>query len=128
MGRFGRKMVLALLALLLTGCPFVIGAGMGVGTYKVIQGDLVRLYRASYDRAWEAAFTTLEEMEMTVVDQEKGEAKGKIQAKRFDESPVRLMIRQKALDVTELCVRVGPVGDREKAELFHEHFRDNVFD
>ena len=128
MGRFRRKMALGVLALLLTGCPFVIGAGMGVGTYRVIQGDLARLYRASYDRAWEAALTTLEEMEMTVVDQQRGETKGKIQAKRFDDSPVRLTLRQKALDVTELRVRVGPVGDRQKGELFHEHFRNNVFD
>jgi len=128
MGRFGKEMALGLLALFLTGCPVLIGAGMGVGTYRVIQGDLARLYRASYDRAWEAALTTLAEMEMKVVDEEKGETKGKIQAKRFDDSPVRLMIRQKALDVTELRVRVGPVGDQKKAELFHEHFRDNVFD
>lgn len=128
MGRFGRKILLALLALLLTGCPFVIGAGMSVGTYRVIQGDLARLYRASYDRAWDAALVTLEEMEMTVVGEERGETEGKIQAERFDESPVRLFLKQKALDVTQVRVRIGPVGDRKKAELFHERFRDNVFD
>ncbi len=100
---------------------------MTVGTYYVIKGDLTRLYRASYDSAWEAALVTLDELEMSVVEQNKEETVGTIKAQRFDGSPVRLILKRKALDVTQLRVRIGPIGDRPKAELFHEKFRKNVF-
>jgi uncharacterized lipoprotein len=128
MDRLGKTMLLGLLSLWLAGCPVLLGAGMTAGTYHVIQGDLTRLYRAGYDRAWDAAVLTLEQMEMKVVKETRGDAKGKIEAKRYDGTPIRLMIKQKALDVTELRVRIGSVGDRAKAELFHEQFRGNVFD
>ena len=128
MHRVGKSILLLILGLFLAGCPFMVGAGMGVGAYHVMQGDLARLYRADYDTAWEAAILTLEEMEMTVVDSNKGETSGKIKAKRFDGSPVKIIVTQKALDVTRLRVRIGAVGDTAKAERFHEQFRKNVFD
>ena len=127
MDRSGKSALLLLFCLFLTGCPFLLGAGVGVGTYHVIRGDLVRLYRADYGRAWEAALSTVEEMEMEVVKTSRGETEGKIEAKRFDGSPVKVVVKQKALDVTELRVRLGAVGDKAKAERFHERFRKNVF-
>ncbi len=128
MDRFGKSMLFLLLGFCLTGCPVLLGAGMSVGTYHIVQGDLSRLYRTPYDRGWEVALLTLEEMEMTVVEKTKGETVGRIDAKRFDGSPVKIVVTQKALDVTELQVRVGPVGDRAKAEIFHERFRENLFE
>jgi len=128
MDRPGKSVFLSLLSFFLAGCAVLVGAGMGVGTYRIIQGDLSRLYRTSYDQAWDTTLLTLEEMEMTVVSETKGETKGKIEAKRFDGSPVKVVIKSKALDVTQLRVRIGAVGDRAKAEIFHEHFRENVFD
>jgi len=126
MDRVGKSVLLSILSLFLAGCAFLLGAGMAVGTYHIVQGDLARLYGVDYDRAWEAALLTLEEMEMTVVDKTKGERSGKIVAKRFDESPVRITVTQKAPDVTQLRVRIGPVGDRGEAEGFHDQFRKSV--
>lgn len=128
MYRLGKCLLILLLPFWLAGCPFFLGAGMTVGTYYVVRGDLTRLYRASYDRAWEAALETLDELEMTVVEQDRKETVGAIRAKRFDGTPVRVVLKRKALDVTQLRVRIGPVGERAKAELFHEKFRQNVFD
>lgn len=127
MDRLGKNILLALLAFCLAGCPLLIGAGAGVGVYYMVQGDLTRLYRVRYERAWDAVLLTLEEGEMTVVKADKGETEGTIEAKRFDGSPVRLALKQKALDVTELRVRIGVIGDRGKGEIFHEQFRENVF-
>lgn len=126
MDRAGKSVLLAILSLFLAGCAFLAAGGMGVGTYAIVRGDLARLYGVDSDRAWEAALLTLEEMEMTVVDKTKGERSGKIVAKRFDESPVRIIVTQKAPDVTQLRVRIGPVGDRAEAEGFHDQFRKNV--
>ena len=128
MDRLGKSILLSLLALCLAGCPVLLGAGAGVGTYYMVQGDLARLYRTSYDRAWDAALITLEEMEMRVVKETREEMEGTIEAKRFDGSPVRLVLKRKALDVTQLRVRIGPIGSRGKAEIFHERFQENVFD
>ncbi|NIO04010.1 MAG: DUF3568 family protein [Proteobacteria bacterium] len=127
MDRLGKSLLVFLFSFWLAGCPFFLGAGMTVGAYHVIKGDLTRLYRTSYDSAWEAALVTLDELEMTVVEQNKEETVGTIKAKRFDGSPVRLILKRKALDVTQLRVRIGPIGDRPKAEFFHEKFRKNVF-
>ncbi|NIO03763.1 MAG: DUF3568 family protein, partial [Proteobacteria bacterium] len=85
MDRVGKSVLLAILSLFLAGCAFLAAGGMGAGTYAIVRGDLARLYGVDYDRAWEAAFLTLEEMEMTVVDKTEGERSGKIVAKRLDE-------------------------------------------
>jgi uncharacterized lipoprotein len=128
MDRLGRSVLLSLFAFCLAGCPVLLGAGAGAGTYRLVQGDLAKLYyQAPYDTAWEAAFVTLEEMEMTVAKEDRGETEGKIEAKRFDGSPVRMILKQKSLDVTDVRVRVGVIGDRAKAELLHERFRENVY-
>ncbi|MBW2123461.1 MAG: DUF3568 family protein, partial [Deltaproteobacteria bacterium] len=87
-----------------------------------------RMYRAGYDRAWQAALRTLEDMEMRVVDQTRGETEGKIEAKRFNGAPVRVILKSKALDLTQIRVRIGAVGDRGEGEIFHERLRKNLFD
>lgn len=127
MERVAKGVLFILLAFSLAGCPFIVGGGAAVGTYYLIQGDPARPYRTSYGKAWEAANLTLEEMQMSIVREKRGETEGKIEAKRADGSPVTVWITSKASDVIELRVRIGPVGDKAKGELFHERFRKNLF-
>jgi len=127
MAQIGKSILLILLSLNLTGCPFLIGGGAAVGTMYLIQGDPTRLYRTSYEKAWQVAKSTLEEMQMSIVREKKGDTTGEIGAKRADGSPVTIWITSKALDVTEVRVRVGAIGDKGKGELFHERFQKNLF-
>ncbi len=115
--------LLCCLTMGLSGCAAVlvagVGAGAGFGTYRYVQGDLRRDYLGPMPRVWEATVATFDDLKMTPTVQEKDFFGGVVQGKLHDGTEVTATLRRQAEDSTEVGVRVGLFGDREKSQTIH---------
>jgi uncharacterized protein HemX len=60
-------------ALILSGCAALVGgAAAGAGTYVWTQGSMEREYQASLDQTYDSTVQALQEMGMTIEEQDKG--------------------------------------------------------
>jgi hypothetical protein len=110
-------------ASLLYGCVLAwVGIGVvgGIGTYKYIEGRLVRSYPIAYSRAWEITNSALENMQISISDSLDEGAQGKIEAVRKDGKKVTIKLKDMGQGVTEISIRVGILGDRAASEKIHD--------
>lgn len=119
-----RKMIILTCALsFLYGCVVAwlgIGAGVGIGTYKYIEGRLERKYPLSYSRAWHATNSALENLRISVSSSQDKGREGEIDAVRKDGKKVSITLEDEGQGVTTISVRVGLLGDRSAAEKIHD--------
>ena len=124
MARGKVKQLAALMSALffLYGCAAVllgVGAGMGIGAYKWVEGRLVREYPLSYARAWDATNTALANLRISISNSIDEGTKGNIEAVRRDGAKVSIKLKYRGQGVTSIAVRVGMFGDRLEAEKIH---------
>ncbi|MBI5675690.1 MAG: DUF3568 family protein [Nitrospirae bacterium] len=117
-----------MLALLLSsliffyGCAAVllgVGAGVGIGAYKYVEGNLSREYPVAYTKAWDASNTALANLKIGVTNSLNNGTKGTIEAVQKDGAKVVLNLKDKGQNVTSISVRAGILGDRKSAERIH---------
>ena len=117
-----RLMLLLSSLIFMYGCAAVllgVGAGVGAGAYRYMEGNLVREYPVSYTKAWDAANTTLANLKIGVTNSLNNGAKGTLEAVQKDGAKVVLNLTDKGQNVTSISVRVGILGDRKAAERIH---------
>ncbi len=123
MKRFTNLLILACSLSFLYGCAVAwlgIGAGVGIGAYKYVEGNLVRKYPLSYSRAWDATNSALENLQISISNSMDEGGKGKIEAVRKDGKKAVIKIKDEGQGVSAITVRVGMLGDRSIAEKIHE--------
>lgn len=122
------KHIKKLLVLLCTvsflyGCAAVwlgVGAGVGIGTYRWIEGRLVREYPLQFTRALDAVNTALGNLKISVSNSMNEGDKAHIDAVRRDGTKVEIKLADRGQGVTTISVRVGLFGDREAGERIHD--------
>jgi hypothetical protein len=97
-----------------------VGAGVGIGAYKYIEGRLEREYPLSYSRAWDATNSALQNLQISISNSTEGKTKGTIDAVRKDGKKVVVSLKDRGQGVTTISVRVGMFGDRSSAEKVHD--------
>ncbi len=106
------------------GCAEVLligaGAGLGIGSYKYIDGRLSVDYPLEYDRAWNAMNRTLENFQISITSSTSESGKGEIAAVRKDGKKVSIKISDQGNKITNVSVRVGTFGSREEARKIHD--------
>jgi hypothetical protein len=122
------KKVAGLLVLLfsltvLGGCELLliggVGAGLGVGTYKFIEGKLERQYPLEYNKAWDATNTALANLKISISGSLNDGIKGEIEAVTKDGIKILISLKDMGQKVTSIGVRVGTFGDRSESERIH---------
>lgn len=122
MKKRARLMLLLSSLIFFYGCAAVllgVGAGVGIGAYKYVEGNLIREYPVAYAKAWNAANAALANLKIGVTNSLNNGAKGTIEAVQKDGSKVVLNLKDKGQNVTSVSVRVGVLGDRKAAERIH---------
>lgn len=123
MGKIIRLIALLLSLTFLMGCELALigaGAGLGIGTYKYIEGSLTRDYPLDYNKAWESTNTALSNLSITVSNSVNEGVKGNIEAVRKDGTSVLINLRDRGQGVTSISIRVGAFGSRADAQRIHE--------
>jgi len=130
----GGDMVKRRLQLIALLCCFLIGlsacsrkwavigaaaAAVGAGTYYYIKGDLKRNYEAPMDKTWEATIKAVEALKLTVESQNHDALTGVIKGKMADEKSFEINLKRIGENLTEVGVRIGTFGDRERSEAIH---------
>jgi hypothetical protein len=122
-----RLSILLIGIILLSGCAAIwlgVGAGVGIGTYKYVEGNVIREYPIEYARAWDASNEALLNLKMSVTSSNDEGAKGKIEAVKQDGSKVVIKIKDKGQNVTSITVKSGLLGDAVEAENIHNEIAD----
>lgn len=96
-----------------------LGAGVGIGTYRFIEGRLSRDYPLAYASAWAATTKALENLQISTSNSMDEGISGQIEAVRRDGKKVVINLDDKGQGVTSISIRVGMVGDRDSAEQIH---------
>jgi uncharacterized lipoprotein len=110
---------LAVLLFFLTGCGAMIlagaGAAAGIAGYKYSQGALTVIYKAPFQKTWDASLTALEQMDCKIESAKNSITSGDIWGKFSDGKMVNISITYKSVDETEAVIRVGALGEKEAA-------------
>ena len=123
MNRVKRLLALLSMVFILSGCAAVllgVGAGVGIGTYKFIEGNLIRDYPLTYARAWDATNTALENLRISVTDSINEGTEGKIESIRKDGKKVVIVIRDRGQGVSSIAIRIGTFGDETGSARIHD--------
>ena len=101
-------------------------AAVGAGTYYYVKGDLERNYEAPMDKTWEATIKSIEELKLTVESQKHDARSGVIKGKMADEKGFEINLKRLGENSTEVGVRIGTFGDREKSEAIHDKIHSKL--
>jgi type II secretory pathway component PulF len=95
-------------------------AAVGAGTYYYIKGDLKRNYEASMDKTWDATVKALEALKINVESKQHDALTGAINGKLADGKSLSVNLKRINESTTEVGVRIGTFGDRERSEAIHD--------
>jgi hypothetical protein len=95
-------------------------AAVGAGTYYYIKGDLKRNYEAPMDKTWDATIKALDALKINVESEQHDALTGVIKGKLADGKGYTVNLKRLNESSTEVSVRIGTFGDRERAEAIHD--------
>jgi len=123
MKKVSRLLIVLLSLTFLWGCELALiglGAGVGIGTYKFIEGKLDRQYPLEFKKAWDATNTALANLQISISGSLNEGVTGDLEGVRRDGVKVYISLKDMGQKVTYISVRVGTFGDRVEAERIHD--------
>jgi len=99
-----------------------IGCALLVGKAVYDYGERKRVYPASFDKSIEACIETLASLNIRITDNMPRGISTEIRAEWTDGTPITIIVEMIALKITEVSIRSGMVGVKDKnvCELIHD--------
>ncbi len=118
--RLGIGVIIFLSSLsLFTGCAALviggIGAAAGVGGYHYYQGELTANINTGIRFVWEGTKKAIKDLGYTIEEESHSETKGKIKASKSGDEPITVTLKYISSDKTEVGIRVGLFGDKDRS-------------
>lgn len=109
--------LMCLLMLNVSGCiPLVVGAAVGAGGYAWIKGELVQEFNVSSLKLHAATSRAMRDLKLAVYEDKGDRLTAKVTAKFADGADVNIHIQAKTEYKSEIKIRVGILGDKEKSD------------
>jgi len=113
-------------ALSTCGCwVAVVGAG-AAGTVAYMKGDLETTEPADIDTVYAAAKKTLDDLEVTLVEDSKDALTAEIVARDAENRKITIKLNSVTEQATKLSIRVGAFGDETASRRIYNGIRDNL--
>lgn len=95
-------------------------AAVGVGAYAYVKGNLKRNYEVPIEKAWEATAETVEDFKLKTESKQLDAFSGVIKGKMADGKSFQIKLARLGEKSTEIGIRIGTFGDRQKSEAMHD--------
>lgn len=124
--------VIVLIPLLLmnAGCALLVaGAATGAGVYVYMNGELTRIYQASYENTVSVCEDSLQSLKMVILEQEAYGVETIMKAENYDGTPVRITVTMEGPRITEVAIRSGILGvwSKDISELIHATIAQRLY-
>ena len=101
-------------------------AGVGVGSYFYVKGELERDYHAPMARVWQATLQAVEELNLSIESKQHDAFGGIIKGKMSDGTSFIIELKREGENLTNVGVRIGAFGSKTKAEAIHSKIHSNL--
>jgi hypothetical protein len=95
-----------------------------------LQGKLVKTYQSQYNQAVQASTAALEDLEISILNENADDLKTDILARRGDGTPVIVEVKRVDRNFTQIAVSTGAGVDRymsqDVSEQIHEYIRKQL--
>ncbi len=88
-------------------------------------GELTSMYPVTFDRVWNAAIVTLDDLDMAIVSVQKI-AGGVINALTSDRKPVQIVIQSVGPGNTQIGIRIGAEGDERTSRMINDQIASRL--
>ena len=112
----------SLIYIILSICLLTTGCTVLVGKAVYDSGELTRVYNKTFDESTVACIETLKSLKIIIIDYIPHGITTEIQAEWPDGTPIKVLIVMIARKITEVSIRSGVVGvrDRNACEMIHD--------
>ncbi len=127
-----KKLILTavLISFFFAGCAplaFIGGAALGVGGYKYYNGALIVIYKAPFNKTWDASVSALENLDYQIYESNKKMTSGTIITTGTLKERIKLSLKYVSLEETEVTIRVGLLGDKAASNKIKDKISALVF-
>jgi hypothetical protein len=91
-----------------------------------MSGELKATYGITLDQAWPATLAAMDSLKLDVESKNMDALGGLIKAKRADGTPVKISLKPLGESSTDIGVRIGTMGSKEKSERVHDAIRQQI--
>ncbi len=119
-----------LISIALTSCApvaFIGGAALGVGGYKFYDGQLIVIYPATLEKAFDASILAIENLEYQIYERQRKLTSGKILTTGSIKDQIKLSFKYHSLEETEVSIRVGLLGDETISNKIKDKINEYLF-
>ncbi|MBI5690760.1 MAG: DUF3568 family protein [Verrucomicrobia bacterium] len=103
--------LIAVAALVQSGCVAVVAAGAGAGTIAYLRGDLETTVSAGLDRAARAAGVALDQLKFARISQNQDALQAILVARNAADKRIEVRLERAGDNLTKVKIRVGVFGD-----------------
>lgn len=117
------------LLILISSCwAAVVGGVAGAGAVVYEQGQLISHEGAPFEKCLSAVMKSMDELGYAVEKTEKSTAQEKVIARTQAGQKVKITVKWKSKDHTELIVRVGTLGDEGLSRIILNSIRQYIYE
>lgn len=125
--RLAMNLLCALVLVLNMGCAAaLLAGGAAAGAVTYINGELRTTLDRPMNAVWNATTMTMQELELTIQEQEKDALTGRIHALGATDNNIYINLKSVTENVTQIRIRINVFGDESLSRQIYRNIEENL--